>query len=198
MTANVTPGDLRINAHEIGRALTSLGFVDRKRMNAGYIVWLDLRTRKQIHKITGSTRKSGSSRQASPPTVTCARIQDPRILLSLKRKELAEPNRKSRELRVLRVHESDYRLVGKPHESWPNLEWGNRSSGCSPGNGEMPRTANPICPYQRVASRPSIKARAPSAVRSAARHPRKFDSPFVKRVHSRRWTGHRREIEHSR
>jgi hypothetical protein len=69
----------------------------------------------------------------SPPTVTCARIREPRIPHPLKRKGLAEPNRKNRELRVLRVHESDYPLIGKPHESWLNLEWGNRSSGCSPG-----------------------------------------------------------------
>jgi hypothetical protein len=37
--------------HEIGRALSSLGFADRKRMSAGYILWLDLRTRKRIHKL---------------------------------------------------------------------------------------------------------------------------------------------------
>jgi hypothetical protein len=41
----------RLNAHEVGRALTSLGFTDRKRKNAGFILWLDLRTRKRIHNL---------------------------------------------------------------------------------------------------------------------------------------------------
>jgi hypothetical protein len=43
--------NLRLNAHELGRALTSLGFTDRKRTNAGFILWLDLRTRKRIHQL---------------------------------------------------------------------------------------------------------------------------------------------------
>ncbi len=41
----------RLNAHDVGRALTSLGFNNRKRTNVGYILWLDLRTRKRIHKL---------------------------------------------------------------------------------------------------------------------------------------------------
>ncbi len=41
----------RLNAHEVGRALTSLGFTNRKRTNAGFILWLDLRTRKRIHSL---------------------------------------------------------------------------------------------------------------------------------------------------
>jgi hypothetical protein len=41
----------RLNAHEVGRALTSLGFTNRKRTNAGFILWLDLRTRKRIHTL---------------------------------------------------------------------------------------------------------------------------------------------------
>ncbi len=41
----------RLNAHEVGRALTSLGFTNRKRTNVGFILWLDLRTRMRIHKI---------------------------------------------------------------------------------------------------------------------------------------------------
>jgi hypothetical protein len=41
----------RLNAHEVGRALTSLGFTNRKRTNEGFILWLDLRTRKRIHKL---------------------------------------------------------------------------------------------------------------------------------------------------
>ena len=41
----------RLNAHEVGRALTSLGFTDRKRANSGFILWLDLRTRKRIHDL---------------------------------------------------------------------------------------------------------------------------------------------------
>jgi hypothetical protein len=41
----------RLNAPEVGRALTSLGFTNRKRTNAGFILWLDLRTRKRIHNL---------------------------------------------------------------------------------------------------------------------------------------------------
>jgi len=41
----------RLNAHEVGRALTSLGFNNRKRTNVGFILWLDLITRKRIHKL---------------------------------------------------------------------------------------------------------------------------------------------------
>jgi hypothetical protein len=41
----------RLNAHEVGRALTALGFTNRKRTNAGFILWLDLRTRKRIHTL---------------------------------------------------------------------------------------------------------------------------------------------------
>ena len=41
----------RLNAHEVGRALTSLGFTNRKRTNAGFILWLDVRTRKRIHNL---------------------------------------------------------------------------------------------------------------------------------------------------
>jgi hypothetical protein len=41
----------RLNAHEVGRALTSLGFANRKRTNAGFLLWLDLRTRKRIHTL---------------------------------------------------------------------------------------------------------------------------------------------------
>jgi energy-coupling factor transporter ATP-binding protein EcfA2 len=41
----------RLNAHEVGRALTSLGFTNRKRTNVGFILWLDVETRKRIHKL---------------------------------------------------------------------------------------------------------------------------------------------------
>ena len=41
----------RLNAHEVGRALTSLGFTNRKRTNAGFVLWLDLRTRTRIHNL---------------------------------------------------------------------------------------------------------------------------------------------------
>jgi hypothetical protein len=41
----------RLNAHEVGRTLTSLGFTNRKRTNAGFILWLDLRARKRIHDL---------------------------------------------------------------------------------------------------------------------------------------------------
>jgi hypothetical protein len=41
----------RLNAHEVGRALTSLGFTNRKRSNAGFILWLDQGTRKRIHSL---------------------------------------------------------------------------------------------------------------------------------------------------
>jgi len=40
----------RVNTHEVGRALTSLGLTNRKRTNVGFILWLDLETRKRIHK----------------------------------------------------------------------------------------------------------------------------------------------------
>jgi hypothetical protein len=41
----------RLSAREVGRALTSLGFTNRKRTNVGFILWLDLRTRKRIHDL---------------------------------------------------------------------------------------------------------------------------------------------------
>jgi hypothetical protein len=41
----------RLNAHGVGRALTSLGPTNRKRTNVGFILWLDLETRKRIHKL---------------------------------------------------------------------------------------------------------------------------------------------------
>ena len=41
----------RLNAHEVGRALTTLGFTNRKRTNAGFILWLDLESRKRIHNL---------------------------------------------------------------------------------------------------------------------------------------------------
>lgn len=41
----------RLNAHEVGRAMTSLGFANRKRTNVGFFLWLDLRTRKGIHNL---------------------------------------------------------------------------------------------------------------------------------------------------
>jgi hypothetical protein len=41
----------RLNAHEVGRALTSLGFTNRKRANSGFILWIDLATRKRIHNL---------------------------------------------------------------------------------------------------------------------------------------------------
>lgn len=50
-TVNLHPGNLTLNAHEVGRALTSLGFTDRKRTNVGYIFWLDHEIRKRIHKL---------------------------------------------------------------------------------------------------------------------------------------------------
>jgi hypothetical protein len=43
--------NFRLNAHGVGRVLTSLGFNNRKRTNAGFILWLDLRTRQRIHKL---------------------------------------------------------------------------------------------------------------------------------------------------
>jgi len=41
--------NFRLNAHEVGRALTSLGFTNRKRTNAGFVLWLDRETRRRIH-----------------------------------------------------------------------------------------------------------------------------------------------------
>jgi len=42
---------IRLNAHEVGRALTSLGLTNRKRTNAGFILCLDLDSRKRIHNL---------------------------------------------------------------------------------------------------------------------------------------------------
>jgi len=41
----------RLNSHAVGRALTALGFTNRKRTNAGFILWLDLDSRKRIHNL---------------------------------------------------------------------------------------------------------------------------------------------------
>ena len=43
--------NFRLNAHEVGRALTSLGFTNRKRTNAGFVLWLAQETRKRIHSL---------------------------------------------------------------------------------------------------------------------------------------------------
>jgi hypothetical protein len=43
--------NFRLNAHEVGRVLTSLGFTNRKRTNAGFVLWLDQGTRKRIHNL---------------------------------------------------------------------------------------------------------------------------------------------------
>ena len=43
--------NFRLNAHAVGRTLTSLGFTNRKRTNAGFILWLDHGTRKRIHSL---------------------------------------------------------------------------------------------------------------------------------------------------
>jgi hypothetical protein len=42
---------VRLTAHEVGRTLSSLGLNNRKRTNLGYILWLDLQTRKRIHQL---------------------------------------------------------------------------------------------------------------------------------------------------
>ena len=44
----------RLNAHAVGRALTSLGFTNRKRANAGFILWLDKGTRMRIHNLANA------------------------------------------------------------------------------------------------------------------------------------------------
>ena len=44
----------RLNAHAVGRALTSLGFTNRKRTNAGFILWLDKGTRARIHNLANA------------------------------------------------------------------------------------------------------------------------------------------------
>jgi hypothetical protein len=41
----------RLTPHEVGRALTSLGFTNRKRTSTGFTLRLDLRTRQRIHKL---------------------------------------------------------------------------------------------------------------------------------------------------
>ena len=42
----------RLNSHAVGRVLTTLGFTNRKRTNAGFTLWLDLESRKQIHNLS--------------------------------------------------------------------------------------------------------------------------------------------------
>lgn len=42
---------LRLNAHEVGRALTSLGITNRKRTNSGFFVYLDQKTKLRIHNL---------------------------------------------------------------------------------------------------------------------------------------------------
>lgn len=41
----------QLNAHEVGRALTSLGLTNRKRTNEGYVLCLDQRTKLRIHNL---------------------------------------------------------------------------------------------------------------------------------------------------
>jgi len=41
----------RLNSHAVGRVLTTLGFTNRKRTNAGFTLWLDLESRKRIHNL---------------------------------------------------------------------------------------------------------------------------------------------------
>jgi len=43
--------NFRLNAPAVGRALTSLGLTNRKRTNAGFILWLDRGTRTRIHDL---------------------------------------------------------------------------------------------------------------------------------------------------
>ena len=43
--------NFRLNAHAVGRALTSLGLTNRKRTNAGFILWLEQGTRRRIHNL---------------------------------------------------------------------------------------------------------------------------------------------------
>lgn len=43
--------NFRLNAPAVGRALTSLGLTNRKRTNAGFILWLDSGTRRRIHSL---------------------------------------------------------------------------------------------------------------------------------------------------
>jgi len=42
---------LQVNAHEVGRALTSLGLTNRKRTNEGFVLYLDLKTTLRIHNL---------------------------------------------------------------------------------------------------------------------------------------------------
>jgi hypothetical protein len=43
--------NFRLNPHEVGRTLTSLGIINRKRTNVGFMLRFDLETRKRIHKL---------------------------------------------------------------------------------------------------------------------------------------------------
>lgn len=53
---HLNPSGLELSAHEVGRALTSLGFNRRTRTSQGYMMWLDLDTRERIHKLAAHYR----------------------------------------------------------------------------------------------------------------------------------------------
>ena len=85
-----------LNAHEVGRALTSLGFTNRKRANSGFILWLDLRTRKRIHELAHAYAidqgRRTPRRRIPAATVSYAGTGETPILLQLIRKRIAESN----------------------------------------------------------------------------------------------------------
>jgi hypothetical protein len=98
----------RLNAHEVGRALTSLGFTNRKRTNAGFILWLDRGTRKRIHDLAHTYAiDQGTEFKTNPSAMAVNCVIETQIPPRLKPKELAELNRNRSELRVHRVHEND-------------------------------------------------------------------------------------------
>ena len=83
---------LRVNAHETGRALTSLGITNRKRTSAGFVLCLDLKSRLRIHNVAhnhGIDQESQFRRKGfGDDCELCKNLRAP--VLSLKRKGIAE------------------------------------------------------------------------------------------------------------
>src|SRR5579862_5843676 len=82
---------------------------------------------------TRSIRKPNFRQKASVMAVSCARSPQPRTLLLLQRKEIAESKRNRSELRVHRVHESDMGSAGCLRGLWLNwksLYWRHCGSDC--------------------------------------------------------------------
>lgn len=72
----------RLNAHEVGRALTSLGFTNRKRTNVGFFSGLTYGPRKESTTwptITRSIKEINSKKKISSAAVSYAGTREARI-----------------------------------------------------------------------------------------------------------------------